>query len=194
MSRDLKFKFARALLAISTILSSWLLMQAIHECGHVIGAMLTGANVRRVVLVPWELSRTDIGLNPSPLIVCWSGPLFGAVLPAFVWIVAQILRWRIAYWLRFLTGFCLIANGAYIGVGSLTHDGDGGDLLRDGSPIWTLALFGAVAVPLGFVAWHGLGSHFGIGISASAVSWQKAGTSLLVLTIILAVEVIASIV
>lgn len=44
-------------------------MQAIHECGHVLGAWLTGGQVARVVLNPLTLSRTDLAENPRPLVV-----------------------------------------------------------------------------------------------------------------------------
>ena len=58
----------------SCVLGSWLLMQAVHESGHVLGASLTGGRVGRVVLYPLTISRTDLIDNPSPLIVVWAGP------------------------------------------------------------------------------------------------------------------------
>lgn len=36
----------QAVLIGSTILASWLGMQSVHECGHVLGAILTGAEVK----------------------------------------------------------------------------------------------------------------------------------------------------
>ena len=78
-----------AVLAMSTIISSWLLMQIIHESGHVLGAILTGGEIRRVVLVPWDLSRTDLIHNPRPLIVCWAGPVIGAIAPVGIWLVMR---------------------------------------------------------------------------------------------------------
>ena len=44
----------------STLLGSWLGMQAVHESGHVIGAWMTGGRVERVVLHPLTISRTDL--------------------------------------------------------------------------------------------------------------------------------------
>ncbi len=179
---------ARVIFAASTIASSWLLMQIIHEAGHVLGAFVTGGQVRRVVLVPWELSRTDLLQNPQPLFVCWAGPIVGALAPTLVWAVAARLRWSSAFWLRFLAGFCLIANGAYIGVGAFTRDGDGGDLLRDGSPGWTLWLFGVVTIPIGFVLWHRLGKEFGIGRDAKEIHWRAVTGSALILIVIVITE------
>ena len=59
-------------------------------------------------------------------------------------------------------GFCLLANGAYIAIGSFDRVGDCGVMLQHGSPLWTLMLFGALTIPLGFYAWHRVGSvnHF----------------------------------
>ena len=180
----------RIVLAISTILSSWLLMQIIHETGHAVAALFTGGSIRRIVLVPWELSRTDLILNPSPLIVCWAGPLVGTLLPILVWIIARIRRWRAEFWIRFLAGFCLIANGTYIGIGAWTLDGDAGDLLRSGSSSWHLISFGVTTAPAGLIMWHGLGPDFGIGRRAQLINWNTALRSLLLLAAIIAAEIV----
>ena len=50
--------FHQAILVVSTLLGSWLGMQAAHELGHVIGAFFTGGEIARVVLHPLTKSRT----------------------------------------------------------------------------------------------------------------------------------------
>src|SRR5436305_1539520 len=97
-------------LVVSTLANCWLGMQIVHECGHVLGAWATGGLVKKVVLRPWTLSRTDLASNPDPLVVAWAGPVFGAVVPLAVWLTVALARWPGAYWLRFFAGFCLIAN------------------------------------------------------------------------------------
>jgi hypothetical protein len=154
----------------STLLGSWLGMQAVHEFGHVLGAWLTGGRVARVVLYPLTISRTDLADNPVPLAVVWSGPVFGVVLPLALWGVAAGLGVTGAFVLRFFAGFCLIANGAYIGGGSFDGTGDCGEMLRHGSALWQLWLFGAVTVPAGLGLWHRLGPHFGLGPARERVS------------------------
>ena len=163
-------------------------MQAIHEGGHVAAALLTGGSIRRVVLVPWELSRTDLIHNPYPLIVSWAGPVGGAIFPAFAWLMAILVRSKLQFWLRFLTGFCLIANGAYIGVGALTLDGDAGDMLRAGGSAWMLLAFGVITVPLGLAIWHGLGKQFGIGADSRHIGWNESSLSFLKLVAIVVIE------
>ena len=59
---------------------------------------------------------------------------------------------------RFFAGFCLIANGAYISVGSFDRVGDCGEMLRTGTPLWVMLLFGAVTIVWGMFLWHSLGS------------------------------------
>lgn len=59
----------QTILIASTLLGSWLGMQAIHEVGHVLGATLSGARVVQVVLHPLTISRTDLAENPHPLFV-----------------------------------------------------------------------------------------------------------------------------
>ena len=73
-----------------------------------------------------------------------------------------------------------MAFGAFGGVG------DAGDLLRHGSPIWTLWLFGVATVPLGFVLWNGLGRDFGFGCANGVVNHKAAylSAALLALTVL----------
>lgn len=165
----------RMALIAATLLASWLGMQAVHELGHVLGAWLTGGEVARVVLHPLTLSRTDLGRNPQPLPVVWLGPIMGAVAPLLLWCVASLIKLPGAFVLRFFAGFCLIANGVYIGIGSLDGVGDCGDLLRQGAPIWQLWLFGAATVPLGLWLWNALGRHFGLGPHAEPISPTLVG-------------------
>ena len=151
-----------AILIVSTLFGSWFGMQALHELGHVLGAMATGAEVTRVVLWPWTISRTDVINNTRPLVVSWAGPIAGVVLPLVIWHAATVARLRFAFVLRFFAGFCLVANGLYIGLGSVGRVGDCGDMLRHGSPLWQLWLFSTITVPAGFWLWHGLGPAFGV--------------------------------
>lgn len=153
----------QAVLIGSAVLGSWLGMQAVHEAGHVLGAHLTGGRVERVVLHPLTISRTDLAANPRPLAVVWAGPLVGAAVPLALWACAAAVRAPGAFLLRFFAGFCLLANGLYIGVGSFDRVGDAGDMLRHGSDAWHLWLFGAIAAPAGLLLWHRQGPHFGLG-------------------------------
>ena len=127
----------------------WLAMMAVHEFGHVAGAVATGGRVECVVLHPLTISRTDVSPNPSPLFVVWAGPIVGILLPLALFVAARVGRFKWAYLLQFFAGFCLIANGAYIGIGSFGKVGDAGDMLRHGSPMWSLWLFGVACFPLG---------------------------------------------
>lgn len=141
----------------------WLGMMAVHESGHILGAWLTGGTVSRVALHPLAISRTDLSYNPQPLIVVWAGPVFGALAPLAAWGLAAAAALRGSYLVRFFAGFCLIANGCYLGIGSFEGIGDAGDLLRLGAPPWQLWLFGLATAPLGLYLWHNQGTHFGLG-------------------------------
>jgi len=173
-------------LILSTLLGSWLGMQAVHESGHVVGAWLTGGQVAKVVLYPLTISRTDLAVNPSPLFVVWCGPVMGVVLPLVLWGIAVGLRITGAFVLRFFAGFCLIANGAYIGCGSFDRVGDCKQMLRFGSGLWQLWLFGVLTVPLGLWLWHRQGPYFGLGLAEGKVSPGVAYGSLIVCGLLLA--------
>jgi hypothetical protein len=153
----------RLVLIVSTLIGSWLGMQILHELGHAFGACITGGTVARVVLHPLAFSRTDLAENPHPLLVAWAGPVIGVLLPLVLWLIASAVRMPGTFVLRFFAGFCLIANGLYIGVGSFDRVGDCGTMLRHGSSPWQLWLFGVITTPIGLWLWHRQGRHFGLG-------------------------------
>ncbi len=177
-------RFFQGVLILSTLALSWLLMQAVHEAGHVLGAWLTGGRVAHVVLHPLTISRTELAHNPRPLVVVWAGPMFGSLVPLAAWGLATLRRWSFGHLPRFFAGFCLIANGAYIGLGWLDRVGDAGDLLKHGASVWQLVLFGSLTVPLGFYLWHGLGVKFGLGPVGEKVRPATAYGVLLALAVV----------
>ncbi len=180
-------RFHQVLLIGTFLPLCWLAMMATHELGHVVAAVATGGRVERVVLSPFTISRTDVLPNPRPLLVAWAGPCLGVLLPLVVAVVARLSRFAWTYLLWFFAGFCCIANGSYLGVGSFGRVGDAGDLLRHGSPIGTLWLFGVAGFSVGLYLWHGLGPKFGLGQAAGKVDPRAAYVScgLLLLTMVL---------
>jgi hypothetical protein len=176
------------LLLIATFVPlCWLLMQAVHELGHVAAALATGGTVTKVVLHPMTISRTDTSGSSHPAIVVWAGPAAGVALPLALLAVFQAAKWKWDYLVQFFAGTCLIANGAYLGVGSFERVGDAGDLIRQGCPIWSLWLFGMAAVALGLCLWDGLGPSFGLGRAegkVDRVAAQFSGALLLVVVVL----------
>ena len=139
-----------------------------------------------MVLHPLQISWTSFSGNPHPQLVAWGGPLLGALIPLVLLLLARTLRLPGIYLVRFFAGFCLIANGLYLLVDSFERGGDGGTLIRHGASQWELLLFGAVATPVGFWLWHGLGPSFGLGAARGQVSRSASiiSISLLMLTIL----------
>ncbi|HEX3451155.1 MAG TPA: M50 family metallopeptidase [Isosphaeraceae bacterium] len=167
---------------------SWLVMMAVHEAGHVLGALVTGGTVKVVVLHPLKISCTVLSHNPHPLLVTWAGPVIGVLIPLAAFGVAAAIRMPGAHLLRFFAGFCLIANGAYIGVGSIERIYDADDLLRHGSQTRHLWFFGAVTIPLGLLLWHRLGPYFGLGKARGQVSRGAAIACLVLLVVVAGLE------
>ncbi len=174
----------------SAVPLTWLAMLAAHEAGHALGALLTGGAVKVVVLHPLMISGTVLSRNPHPLLVTWAGPVLGVLLPLAAFGVAAALRMPGAYLLRFFAGFCALANGVYLGVGSVERVYDADDLLRQGSPAWHLWLFAAVTIPLGLVLWHRLGPYFGLGKAKGRVSRGAALVCLVLLVLVAGLEFI----
>ena len=121
-------------------------------------------------LHPFAISRTDVSPNPSPAIVVWLGPAIGCILPLVAFAIAPRRLTAVRNVAGFFAGSCLIANGAYISVGSVDLIGDCGEMFRSGTPRWVMIAFGAVTVPLGLHLWHGLGSLKHLMIDRSTVS------------------------
>lgn len=185
-------RFHQCLFIVSFLTLNWLGMMAVHELGHAFGALITGGTVRRVVLHPLAISRTDVSPNPYPAIVVWLGPIIGCLLPvsATMAMPRRALFWRSA--LRFFTGFCLVANGAYIAIGSFDRVGDCGEMLNTGTPHWVLLLFGLIAIPTGLLMWHKPGSLGPFIRDASIVTARMAYLTFTVLLLALAATVTLS--
>lgn len=174
----------QVILIASYISFCWLAFMAIHELGHVVAGLFTGGSVMKVIVHPLAISRTDVSPNPNPLITVWAGPIVGILLPLVIWSVFWKFQIPGDYLARFFAGFCLIANGAYIGMGSFQNIGDAGDMIQNGSPIWLLWLFGIITVPIGFLIWHRLGPKFGLGKSNGSVDERAAYVSLALFTVL----------
>ncbi|PHS18408.1 MAG: hypothetical protein COA78_01935 [Blastopirellula sp.] len=159
----------------------WFAMMGVHELGHVVAAWLTGSTVTQVVLHPLAISRTDVGPNLSPLAVVWAGPLLGVLMPLVLYGLFHVAKLPGVYLARFFAGFCLIANGAYISIGSFAKIGDTGEMIDHGSPIGLLWAFGLLSIPSGFVLWNGLGPSFGLGDADGKVETGAAYVSLVML-------------
>ena len=141
------------------LIACWFGMEVVHETGHVLAAWLSGATVERVVLLP--ISRTDTNNVEHPLFVYGAGAVFGIVFPVLLWSVVGWCRWKMSYLFRFFAGFCLIANGAYIGADfSTVGPTDAGLLMEHGGNRVVLVSFGIVCVVLGLFLWHGQSKHF----------------------------------
>lgn len=180
-------RFYQFILIVTFLPLSWLLLQVVHELGHVIGAYSTGGGVTRVFLHPLIISATAVLPNPHPVIVVWMGPLVGTLLPLTIWAIVKYTKLSGVYLYQFFAGFCLIANGVYIGAGSFYLAGDTDDLVFYGTPNWQMILFGVIAIPLGLYLWNNLGTHFGLGKGKGEVNKQAAiiSCSLLLAVIVL---------
>ena len=182
------------LLIVTFVGFSWLAMQVVHEAGHVLVARMTGAEVIKVALHPLIMSRTDVAENPHPLAVVWGGPLIGSLLPLLLFALGTAFKLPGVYLMRFFAGFCLVANGVYIGIGHFLEEGaDPGVMMEYGSPRWLLVLFGAAVFPLGLYLWHRQGPHFGLGEAKGKVDTHAAIISTTLLLVIVGAEMVRNV-
>lgn len=156
----------RRVFTISLLLAaSWYAMMLVHELGHVIAAWSAGSRVE-AVRMPWlGFSQTIVPTTDWPRVVAASGAALGSALPLVAWLimrsVPRIRRGAACAIARFFAGFCLLANGAYIGSAVLVPVGDSEDLVRMGVPAWVLALIGWPAAAAGVALWNGMAKNLG---------------------------------
>ena len=190
LSGPMKSRLQQATLIGSFSLFSWLMMQIVHELGHVSAAIATGGRIRRVVLHPLRLSRTDVEPNPHPLVEVWAGPAVGTAVPVTVWLLAKAMRGPGLLLYRFFAGFCCIANGVYIAFGSKSGGMDTAVMLNHGCHRWQLVLFGIPVTLVGLWLWDGTGRAFGFGEPSGSVDRRLTFVSLGLLLGTIAVELI----
>ena len=184
-------RWHRTLLAGSTVIFSWLAMQAIHETGHVLHAWASGGTLARIVLDPLGISRTDVEPNPHPQFVAWGGPVWGSVWPLVMLGIVRAAHWQRAWLIAFFAGFCLVANGAYLLGGAFFPAGDAEVLLQNGASRLALVSFGIVATGAGFYLWNGLGTHFGWGKNHQPIDQKVIWSMCAATSVIIAAEWLA---
>lgn len=133
---------------------SWLGMMIVHEAGHILHAWLSGGRVVDVRVPLAGFSQTIVHPNPRELFVVWGGPVWGVMIPVIGCAMFRLAIGRVPETWKFFAGFCLLANGAYIGAGIFLPVGDARDLLRLGVPKILTVSFGAACVIAGLAVWH----------------------------------------
>ncbi len=116
-----------------------------HEVGHIVGGLCCGGTLSEADLLPWHLPYSFFDPDPFPRITLWSGPILGVVVPlAGAFIFRRDWVWLIAY-------FCLLANGAYIGVAwfSPADQLDTTKLLNHGVHPSAIFLYSAITISAG---------------------------------------------
>lgn len=157
------------------LILSWLGMMAAHLAGHLIYALMSGAEVYQAELHPLSLSaEPKMFANPQPLFVAWGGPIWGSAIPLLIVWVVRAARPGLAYLATFFAGFCLIANSSHLVVGSFIPAGDARQMLGLGAPQWLLVGLGFPVMIAGIGLFNGLGKSFGIGVERGRVNRAHA--------------------
>lgn len=157
MPATFRATLTRWALTAVVLYAAWLGMMAVHEAGHVLHARLSGGVVERVEIPLLGLSQTFYSANPRPHFVTWGGPVWGCLVPLMA--LAAVMRGPrlLRQTGQCFAGFCLVANGAYLGVGWIDGASDAGELRAHGTPVWLMVVIGLIAVAAGLLLWHRLG-------------------------------------
>jgi hypothetical protein len=149
--RQKQMKYARLL---GMCIIAWWPMMVVHEAGHILGCLFTGAEIERVILWPWTISQTVRSGSSAPAVDTWLGPLFGALAPIAMYLPFHRKSSIGMRMLGFFSGFCLISNGLYLGLGWIERVGDTGDLMRLGASPILLSSIGVLLFAAGLYIWH----------------------------------------
>ena len=160
-------RMTTCLLIVAWLLFCWYAMQLLHEAGHVFAAWWFGIEIVQfhfgLLTVSYTMLDESGQTSNALLAATWAGPIAGMLLPLAFWGVAAAIRFRGTFLLRFLAGFCLVANGCYLLFGPADGFADTGVLLTHGATRWQLVVTGWIAMIGGFLLWNGQGKYFGIG-------------------------------
>lgn len=167
---------------------SWLMMQVVHELGHIAAALATGAEIVKVYLHPFIVSSTDVWDPPHPLVEVWAGPIAGSIILLGALLIAKAFRCPALYLFRFFAGFCLIINGVYIAFGPSAGGADTALMIENGTPRWVMVIFGSCTAPLGLYLWHKQGVYFGLGEAKGAVDSHAVVVSTILLIAVSGLE------
>ena len=138
---------------LMTLAISWYPFMCIHELGHCISAKINRGSIESVTLVPWRFSQTVIRDSRNPLMDAWMGPVIGVILPLLIWLICK-KHPKMDFYSTLFAGFCLLANGLYIGIGWIDKIGDCGDILKHQGNTPSMLFFGILTVIPGFLLWH----------------------------------------
>jgi hypothetical protein len=139
------------------VIGSWYGMQAVHELGHVIGALGRIESVS-LPLIGFSMTRYAEGGDTLPAIA--GGPIFGGLLPCLLLVIPRRRLAGRTGW--FFCGFCLIVNGVYIAAGSFIAGGDAADLVQRNVPPIVLVLLGTCSTLAGLFVLHRNGRWAGL--------------------------------
>ena len=180
--KNRKITSTAILLIVSWMFFCWLAMQLLHEIGHLLAAWWCGAEVVQFHFGLLTISHTmlnDSGQTAGTLLmVTWAGPIVGMLLPLLLWGTAAMVRCQETFLIRFLAGFCLVANGCYLLFGPSDGFADTGVLLVHGATRWQLILVGLIGMISGFFIWNNQGNDFGIGKNPKLVGKRSLCLSL----------------
>ena len=153
MSSQARF-LKTALLTTIGLFPAWYFMQATHEVGHLLaGWFSTKHKVTGFAIPLLGFSSTTMSVYPRPAWVVWAGFVTGVLIPLAVWILARLLRCQAEGALRYFAGFCLLANGAYLGLGWVERVGDLDELMLHGTPTWVFIIMGLAMALAGRWLW-----------------------------------------
>ena len=152
-------RLLRIVLIPVTVYACWLALMVVHEAGHVLHAWFSGGDVERVDVPLLGFSQTFYAENPNPHFVAWGGAAWGCAIPLLVLAAFAKGPRRVRRLAQFFAGFCLVANGAYLGIGWTLPAGDAADLRHHGTPVAVMIAFGVVATASGLLLWHLLDSE-----------------------------------
>lgn len=134
-------RLQQMLIVLGIFVFSYNLGNLIHESGHALNAVLTGGSLNKITMSPlsWCYTWTSGG---NRIFVIWGGFLWQTIIP--IVLLFLCFKSRIALYALFLALVSFAESGIYMIAGAAAGIGDGGSLVKLGTPPFILITVGGI--------------------------------------------------
>lgn len=121
----------------------------VHEFGHAVAGIATGASVEDIQTTPLGGGRTVVAYSAEHRALNWGGFVGETITLSLAFLILWALKSRLSFWAAATAGAALIGGGLYLLLGALLNYGDSKLLLSEGIGRAPLIALGAAAILAG---------------------------------------------
>ncbi len=136
------------LLLLGSFAFAYNVVSALHELGHVVGALATGGHPHSLVLHPFSTSSVEVSPDPRPLVTYGAGVLAPPVVGLALFRALRHVQAPVLLPVLLIPSIAWASSGLYLVVGAALQVGDAAVLMQTGIPRAALFAAGAACLPV----------------------------------------------